>query len=228
MLVYILSSAKEMSSPSRTMDETLKISHYVERTNVLGPYDRSALWMHGCNFSCPGCIAETVGKKNATDVSCADLAKTLREVFGTEGITISGGEPFLQAAPLARLVIDLKLVRDYGVIIYTGFYLEELVNEMLSDPGVKELLGFTDILIDGRYVPELDDGKPYRGSSNQRIIQMTNRYADVFEDYYFGCEVRKTEISVSRNGITLVGVPSKAGFDAWVALENAKGILLNG
>ena len=89
-------------------------------------------------------------------------AEELRDVFlkvsDTEGITISGGEPFLQAEELATMIDGIKAKRDYGVIIYTGFLKEEL--DKKNENGVQRLLLHADILIDGHYIKELDDGKP--------------------------------------------------------------------
>ena len=62
---------------------------------------------------------------------------------------------------------------------------------------------------------ELDDGKPYRGSSNQKIHLMTDRYKSVFEDYYNGTDKRNIEIDVVKDNVYMVGVPSKNGIEVW-------------
>jgi anaerobic ribonucleoside-triphosphate reductase activating protein len=161
-------------------------------------------------------------------VDCAALASKLSSVSETEGITISGGEPFLQAGALAVFLREIKERRDYGVILYTGFVYEDLLTRSEEDRGLAALLGLTDLLIDGPYKPELDDGRPYRGSSNQRFVQLSERYADVFDTYYNGSEGRKIEVNFSGTGTTLVGVPSKSGLDAWRRLQNARGWLQHG
>lgn len=144
-------------------------------------------------------------------------AEELRDVFlkvsDTEGITISGGEPFLQAEELATMIDGIKAKRDYGVIIYTGFLKEEL--DKKNENGVQRLLLHADILIDGHYIKELDDGKPYRGSSNQNIYLMTDRYKSVFNDYYNGTTKRNIEIDVEKDNVYMVGVPSKNGIEVW-------------
>lgn len=144
-------------------------------------------------------------------------AEELRDVFlrvsDTEGITISGGEPFLQAEELATMIDGIKAKRDYGVIIYTGFLKNEL--EKKNENGVQRLLLHADILIDGHYIKELDDGKPYRGSSNQNIYLMTDRYKPVFNGYYNGTTKRNIEIDVEKDNVYMVGVPSKNGIEVW-------------
>ena len=79
------------------------------------------------------------------------------------GITISGGEPFLQAEALISLIRTIKTRRDIGVIVYSGFTLDELER----DDEKSSLLSEIDVLIDGRYIKELDDGRAYVGSSTK-------------------------------------------------------------
>ncbi len=143
----------------------------------------------------------------------AELSGVFLKVADVEGITISGGEPFLQPEELAVMLDGIKEERDYGVIIYTGFLREEL--EKNSNVGVQRLLQHTDILIDGHYMQELDDGKPYRGSSNQKMHLLTDRYKSIFENYYKGTDKRNIEIDVAKDNVYMVGVPSKSGVEVW-------------
>ena len=199
------------------MNHMVDISHYVLNTNVLGPFDRSALWVHGCCFHCDGCIASDMNSQPSNYVQTDKLAEIFSGVQGTEGITISGGEPFLQAASLSRMIREIRKNRDYGVIVYTGFLLEELRKN--QDAGVQELLNLTDLVIEGRYQKELDDGMPYRGSSNQKILLLSDRYREVYQDYYFTKKTRDIEIQLKESQVFLVGVPSKRGLDTWRDLK---------
>ena len=87
-----------------------------------------------------------------------------------EGITLSGGEPFVQAAAcadLARAAHGLGL----NVWTYTGYLFEHLRDA--GDPAWTALLAETDVLVDG---PFLQKEKSYelhfRGSRNQRLIDV--------------------------------------------------------
>lgn len=191
----------------------MKISHYVERTSVLGPFLRSALWVHGCCFSCEGCLAKEMNIGPFKEYDPADLSELFLRIDDVEGITISGGEPFLQSEELATMLDRIKGKRDYGVIIYTGFLREQL--DKHENVGVKRLLQHADILIDGHYMKELDDGKPYRGSSNQKIHLLTDRYKTIFEEYYNGTPKRNIEIDIEKDNVYMVGVPSKNGIEVW-------------
>lgn len=199
----------------------IDISHYIPETKVLGPYQRSALWVHGCCFHCEGCIANEMNRQEPNFCEVQELADYFVSVDDVEGITISGGEPFLQAQALCEMLELIKRKRDYGVIVYTGNIYENLRNS--DDYYVQNLLNYIDILIDGQYVKSLDDGKAYRGSSNQRIIQLSNRYRSVFENYYFNNEKRNIEINVKEKNVYLVGVPSKYGLETWKKFKKKAG-----
>lgn len=204
----------------------IDISHYVTETKVLGPFVRSALWVHGCCFNCDGCIAADMNRAEPKYVTAEYLAEIFAGVEGTEGITISGGEPFLQAEGLAEMITAIRRVRgDYGVIIYTGFTIEALREK--KDSAVDRLAELADIIIDGNYVRELDDGKPFRGSSNQRILLISDRYKEVADTYY-SADKRNIEINVTGKNIYMVGVPSEYGIRTWKELKRKAEVSSNG
>ena len=87
---------------------------------------------------------------------------------GWDGVTVSGGEPFLQPRELAALVRGCKRIGK-NVWVYTGYTLEYL--EQLSDEHVTDVLNQADVLVDGRFVESMKDRSlRFRGSRNQRII----------------------------------------------------------
>lgn len=92
-----------------------------------------------------------------------------------KGITLSGGEPFCQAKPLAELA---KRVHGAGkdVVVYTGYTWEELAAS--QDPDIQALLGQADLLIDGPFIQELRNLElSFRGSENQRLIDLNKSRA---------------------------------------------------
>ena len=175
--------------------------------NVLGPFTRYCLWVSGCNRRCPGCISpESHDMYAGTPMDVGALAWEAI-LSDAEGITISGGEPFLQAPALCQMLRRVKAQRDMGVIIYTGYLMEEL--EALE--GGAELLSLCDLLIDGPYVQQLDDGKSLRGSSNQRVIPLTDRYKP-FLDLY-GTGIRQVQVFREMvNETHYVGIPTDSGY----------------
>lgn len=187
----------------------LKIAQIEECTELLGPYRRFVFWVHGCCFDCPGCIAENTKKGPYIEININDLAEQIIE-SPTEGITISGGEPFLQAESVSELIKLIKKQKDIGVIIYSGFKIEEIKKkEQMAD-----LLNYTDILIDGQYIKELDDERPFIGSANQRLHYITERYKKIGEIYY-NTSCRRAEIKFTENQVAIIGVPTKNVFNIW-------------
>ncbi len=172
------------------------------KVTVLGPGTRYVLWVQGCYQNCEGCVAA-----NAKDMEKGTPIKISALVYeilfsNSEGITISGGEPFMQAEELSDLLGKIKKKKDLGVIVYTGYLYEEL----LKNSAAKKLLSHIDLLIDGPYIKSLDDGKSLRGSSNQRILFLTDRYKDYEKEY--GIEGRYTENFYHGIHIHEIGIPS--------------------
>ncbi|MDR2752458.1 MAG: radical SAM protein [Clostridiales bacterium] len=182
----------------------------------MGPGERYALWLQGCSRNCPGCMTpESQPLDGGRLISVDELAK---EILATqaEGVTVSGGEPFLQAAPLLSLLKAIRQESDKSVIIYTGYYLKDLID--LGNPDIDEILGTAaDILIDGPFVEALNDGGSLRGSSNQTAHALTERYRDVIDEIY-GQPRRRCEIRFNENEALLVGVPDSKSYDAWRAI----------
>jgi len=89
-----------------------------------------------------------------------------------KGLTLSGGEPFMQPAQMAELAKRVHSL-GWGVVAFTGYVFEDLLEMAESDPEIAALLAETDILIDGPYVEALRDiSLPFRGSANQRVIDV--------------------------------------------------------
>ena len=125
----------------------------------------------------------------------------------------------MQAKALCELVRYIKSKKDYGIIIYTGNLYEELLGS--RDIYIKELLSFTDILIDGEYIEELNDGKSLRGSSNQKVLFLTQRYEA--DKIMFGNEGRNIELYIQNDHMRMVGIPSKGVLDKLGLIEKENG-----
>ncbi|WP_280353399.1 4Fe-4S single cluster domain-containing protein [Nocardia abscessus] len=142
---------------------------------TLGPGTRFAVWVQGCPLSCPGCVSpQWIPFEGGSRVAVADLAADI-VASGADGLTLSGGEPFAQAAALAALIRAVRRGRDLSVMCFTGFTLRHLRNR--GDSAVEELLGQIDLLVDGPYVAAEHGDLRWRGSANQRIRQLTARHA---------------------------------------------------
>lgn len=171
----------------------------------LGPGIRFVLWTQGCQRRCPGCMTPESQRMNGG--FSADTTQLARQILQSErkGLTISGGEPFLQAKALAELIREIQKEADLGVMIYTGFTIQELQES--ENPDYKELLGQCDLLVDGPYMQELNDSKNLRGSSNQRAIALTDRYRNFAKE--IGTKPAEAEIFYEEERISMVGIPPK-------------------
>jgi anaerobic ribonucleoside-triphosphate reductase activating protein len=151
----------------------MRLSGITPESLVDGPGLRYVIFTQGCPHKCPHCQnPETWDIDAGKEYSARQLIRLLKkQKKAKQGVTFSGGEPFLQAAELAEVAQAARQM-GWDVVTYTGFTYEELIED--ANGGIKALLSASDILIDGRYVHALRDiGLKFRGSSNQRIIDVT-------------------------------------------------------
>ena len=154
----------------------LKIAGFAKNSIVDGPGVRYVIFTQGCYHKCEGC--QNPQTHNPNEGKLIDISEILDEILGStmiEGVTFSGGEPFLQADALAELAIRIKRAdKGLSIICYTGYTYEEITK--IIDSGVLsyfKLLSNIDYLIDGRF--EQDKASlncNWRGSTNQRIIDV--------------------------------------------------------
>jgi anaerobic ribonucleoside-triphosphate reductase activating protein len=185
--------------------EILNVAAMCSSTKALGPGLRAVVWVQGCFFRCPGCIAPGwIPIQPARLVRVDDFIEELLGNPAVTGLTFSGGEPMLQAAGLARLARQARARRDLNILCFTGFSLSHL-RRTPPGPGVMDLLDQVDVLIDGPYIEQLNDNRGLRGSSNQRIHYLTERLTG----FDFEQEPRKAEIQIIEHETMLVGIPPR-------------------
>ena len=138
---------------------------------VDGPGYRLAVFVQGCPHGCPGCHnPETHDAAGGYRADTGEIVARLGQNPLVRGVTLTGGEPMMQAAALCE-VAQAAHAKGMSVWCYTGFALEALVKE--HRPDRMRLLGCVDVLVDGPYVErERSLDLLYRGSRNQRLIDM--------------------------------------------------------
>ncbi len=201
--------------------EILNVAATSTATRALGPGLRAVVWVQGCFFRCPGCIApDWIPLQPARLIKVEALADELLANPAVTVLTFSGGEPMLQAAGLSRLARLVRSRRELNIICFTGFTLS-LLKHIPPGPGVDDLLEQVDVLIDGPYIEQLNDNRGLRGSSNQQIYYLTDRLKGVD----LQTAPRAAEVKIEDGAAVLIGVPPKGLGEAFNrAADRASGL----
>lgn len=141
----------------------------VEDTVVDGPGFRTAVYAAGCRHRCPGCHnPQSWNKANGRKMEVQELASCLTaDPFSN--ITFSGGDPLEQAEAFTELAAAIKKHSSKTIWCYTGYRFEEVYRS----PRLSQILPYLDVLVDGPYLQQFrDTGLLFRGSSNQRLIDV--------------------------------------------------------
>ena len=136
---------------------------------------RTVLWVSGCDVHCHNCHNPQTWDFNSgipfTDDTMQEILYDLSKSY-IKGLTLSGGHPLdpHNAPKVLEIVKRVKMVfPNKDIWIYSGYVWEDII----KDETLKEILKYTDVLVDGAYVDELRDiSLAFRGSSNQRIIDV--------------------------------------------------------
>ena len=164
-----------ITTTNNTITEPIRLAGIIEDSIVDGPGMRFVLFVQGCPHQCEGCHnPEAQDFAGGFDADIYKIAERI-EKSRAKKLTFSGGEPFCQARELAKIAqLIQSQQRGIEIITYTGYLYEELLEKAESEPGIKELLTVTNYLVDGKF----EQNKKtldwfYRGSSNQRIFDVT-------------------------------------------------------
>ncbi len=155
----------------------IRIAGVVSDSIVDGPGLRYALFVQGCPHHCPGCQnPQTHDPLGGFETTTDFLLSEIRSNPLLDGVTFSGGEPFLHATALAELAREIKKL-GLDVIVYTGYKWEDLIQANREDWNA--LLSSVDVVVDGPFVQNLRSWNlRYRGSSNQRTIEVQKSLAE--------------------------------------------------
>lgn len=143
---------------------------------VDGPGIRLTIFTQGCPHHCPGCHnPQTHDLDGGSWGDTDDIAAVMAENPLLDGITLSGGEPFLQPVPCLALAKEAHRL-GLNVWAYTGYTWEELLAE--NDAERMAFLREIDVLMDGPFLlAERSLELRFRGSRNQRAIAVQKSLA---------------------------------------------------
>lgn len=167
-------------------------------TEAEGPERRLAIWFQGCDLGCKGCCNPEFQPMEARNImSLAELVSLIKRSSRDnciEGVTYLGGEPTLQSnlPLLSKAICELGL----GVILFTGNVVEKLPQAMLEN---------VDLVVDGPYMAEYkDDNRNSIGSTNQRLVKITDRYSSML-NWFTESRAKRVEVSVLGNYMIFTG-----------------------
>lgn len=150
----------------------IRIAGIVNDSIVDGPGIRFTIFTQGCPHKCEGCHnPQTHTFGGGKLVSIEELIDQIQHNPLLDGVTFSGGEPFVQAEALSALAKVIHDNTELNVVTYTGYTFEQLMSGLEDNPHWKTLLQETDILIDGPFIQSKKSYElHFRGSSNQRCL----------------------------------------------------------
>lgn len=164
---------------------------------------RTTLFVSGCRNKCKNCFQPETW---AFDYGKPFTDEVAEEIFATfenptlKGLTILGGEPMEPENQRELLPFLREFKRRYPnktVWLFTGNLYEELTGALGEHykrlDVTDELLSLVDILVDGRFIEERKRlGLRFRGSDNQRIIDMNKTRQSGEITIWDGCALDKT------------------------------------
>lgn len=147
----------------------LPLAGVVRESCVDGEGFRYALFTQGCPHHCPGCHnPQTWAMEGGTLKGVSEIMEEVKRNPLLQGVTFSGGEPFLHVEALCELA-DAAHAEGLDVWSWTGYTYDEI----LADEEKRKLLDRVDVLVDGPFVlDERDLSLRFRGSRNQRVIDV--------------------------------------------------------
>ena len=169
----------------------LNIYHIEKANNVNGNGCRYIIWLQGCRFYCKACWNKQTWhfKKNKI-LSIDQILNDIKKQPNLQGITLTGGEPLLQANELIKLIQLIKQQTSLELHIFTGF--EQAENKTANQ---QKLINFADTIVFGRFDTNIEN-------NNQQVINQKSK-----SSWQFNNTDIEIEIDEDLN-IVLTGYPT--------------------
>jgi len=151
----------------------VKIAGLIQDSIVDGPGLRFALFTQGCNIGCEGCQnPESLDATGGMEMSVSEIISQMLSNPLTDGLTLSGGEPFMQSGDCSQIAAEAQK-NGLNVWVFTGNIFENLLERAKSDKDINDLLMHIDVLVDGPFeIEKRSLALKWRGSKNQRLIDI--------------------------------------------------------
>ena len=163
------------------MGKKIRLAGIAYESLVNGPGIRRVFFSQGCRHNCEGCFNPDTHDFNSGEEK--DMDELIKDTINNpllNGVTFSGGDPLERAGEFAYMAKAFKKV-GLNIWCYTGYVFEDVLEKMKKDNNIKELIENIDVLVDGKFKKDkMEDGLKFRGSKNQRIIDVQNSLKDGF------------------------------------------------
>ncbi|MDD3369773.1 MAG: anaerobic ribonucleoside-triphosphate reductase activating protein [Lachnospiraceae bacterium] len=142
---------------------------------------RVSIFVSGCTHRCEGCFNETTWDFQSGELFTEDTLQEVLEAMRPSyitGLSLLGGEPFEHVNQQGLLPVLRAVKKEFpqkDIWCYTGYTFEtDILEHMCKEWNeTSEFLSYIDILVDGEFkMPLKSLSLKFRGSSNQRIIQV--------------------------------------------------------
>jgi len=181
-------SSRLSAEGSKEQHVIFQMATLIQDSIVDGPGLRLAVFCQGCPHRCEGCHnPEALDPAGGTTGTTEQVVELMAKNPLCAGVTLTGGEPFMQAEAMAELARAAHAC-GRNVVTYTGYRLETLLAGLDETPGWRALLENSDWLVEGPF--DLENrtlGLPWRGSTNQRVLNAPQSVAQ-------GCAVEVEDV----------------------------------
>jgi anaerobic ribonucleoside-triphosphate reductase activating protein len=160
------------------------IKDIIKQTMADGPGLRTSIYCSGCYHHCPGCHnPQTWDLFSGKEIDIEDLVDLADDKY-IDGITFTGGDPLYQVEGFTELAKRIKEKSKKSIWLYTGFTMEEILNQ----PRLSQILRYVDYVVDGPFIESKRNlDLKFRGSSNQKIWRIMDRFPILDTNYLLDC-----------------------------------------
>lgn len=177
----------------------IRLAAYLQPDSIVdGEGIRTVIWTQGCPHNCIGCHnPETHDVNGGALVDLEEVYEIIDNLEGQDGITFSGGDPFMQPKECTEIAKYARK-KGYNIWAYTGYTFEQLLLLSKTKKDIISFLKEIDVLVDGKFELNKKDYKAiFRGSSNQRTIDVSKSLKE-----QKAITIKKYEVSDVTNNIS--------------------------
>lgn len=158
----------------KSKSEFIRLFSMLNDSIVDGEGFRFTVFTQGCNWNCDGCHnPESHDLDGGAIIKIDEIVDRIVDNQMLEGVTISGGEPFLQVESVSSLIDKLGIrAKKLNIWIYTGYKVENLFELASKNKYISNILKKTKVIVDGQFEKDKRDISQMRGSTNQRFVDV--------------------------------------------------------